>query len=48
MFSCESFKVFKNIYFTEHLQAAAFVFCIVFWNFGYKGLLKDSPVFQKQ
>ena len=35
MFSCESDRVFNNIYFsTEHLRATASVFCIFFWNFG--------------
>ena len=33
MFSCESFKVFKNIYFTEHLRATASVLYLFlkFW-----------------
>ena len=34
MFPCKSFKVFKNMYFTEHLRATASVFCILFWSFG--------------
>ena len=34
MFSCDSFKVSKNIYFTEHLRAIASVVCIFLWNFG--------------
>ena len=33
MFSCESYKVFKNICFTEHLRASDSVFCIFFWNY---------------
>ena len=34
MFLFKSYKVFKNIYFTEHLWVTAAVFCIFFWNFG--------------
>ena len=38
MFSCESYKVFKNIYFTEHRWATAFAFCIFFQKFWLKWL----------
>ena len=35
-FFCESYKVFKNTYFTEHLgRVTASVFCIFFCNFDY-------------
>ena len=34
MFSCELYKAFKNIYFTEHLWVTAPVFFIFFLNFG--------------
>ena len=34
MFFCKSYKIFKNIYSTEHLRVTAFVFCIFFWNYG--------------
>ena len=35
MLPCESYKVFKNIYFTEHLrQVTVSAFCIFFSNVG--------------
>ena len=34
MFSCESFKVFKKIYFPEHLRATDSMFYIFFWKLG--------------
>ena len=48
MLSCNSYKVFENIYFTEHLLVIASVFCIFFYNFGYKSILNNCPVFRKQ
>ena len=33
MYSCEFYKDFNSIYFTEHPRATASVFCIVFFNF---------------
>ena len=48
MFSFESFNVFKKIYYTEHLRTTASVFFFFFWNFGWKGFLNDSSVFQKE
>ena len=48
MFSFESYKVFKNTYFTEHLRATASVFCIFSSILVKKTCLNDFPVFQKQ
>ena len=47
MFPCKSYKVFKNIYFTEHLWVTAFVFCIFFCNFGKKAFWIILQYFRK-
>ena len=38
MLFCGSYKIFMNIYFTEHFRAAASIFCIFFLPFWLKKL----------